>query len=81
MTNVTDSKMFSISQADYVILAIAPGLQQKIKHSPPLPALRNQLIQRMPMGSVIKIHLYYSKPWWRETGIGSVQLRWLFWSL
>ena len=65
----TSSAMVICTQADNVILAIPPGLQQKITHDPPLPAARNQLIQRAPMGCVIKIHVYYNKPWWKEAGM------------
>ncbi|CAL1274164.1 unnamed protein product [Larinioides sclopetarius] len=53
----------------YVILACPPAVQQKIHFTPQLPPIRNQLNQRMPMGSVIKVHLYYSTPFWREKGL------------
>ncbi|XP_012693030.2 amine oxidase [flavin-containing] isoform X2 [Clupea harengus] len=52
----------------YVILAIPPGLNLKIHFSPELPPLRNQLIHRVPMGSVIKCMVYYKKNFWREKG-------------
>ena len=51
-----------------MILATAPGMQMKIYHDPPLPPMRNQLIQRVPMGCVIKMHLYYEKAHWIESG-------------
>ncbi|XP_051877414.1 amine oxidase [flavin-containing]-like [Pristis pectinata] len=54
--------------ADYVISAIPPALTQQIHYSPPVPPLRNQLIQRVPMGSIIKCMVYYSRPFWREKG-------------
>ncbi|KAK3104051.1 hypothetical protein FSP39_024027, partial [Pinctada imbricata] len=57
----------------HVILAIPLPLQNRIVYDPPLPPLRNQLIQRIPMGSVIKTFVYYDKPFWREKGYcGSV---------
>jgi len=56
-------------EADYVILAIPPALQMKIHFQPSLPTLRNQMIQRVPMGSVIKIMIYYKKNFWREKGM------------
>ncbi|OWF56714.1 amine oxidase [flavin-containing]-like [Mizuhopecten yessoensis] len=55
-------------QASYVISAVPLPLQSKITFDPPLPTLRNQMIQRVPMGSVIKTFTYYSKPFWREQG-------------
>ncbi|KAF8784684.1 Amine oxidase [flavin-containing] [Argiope bruennichi] len=53
----------------YVILACPPGLQQKIHFTPQLPPMRNQLMQRMPMGSVLKFILYYRTPFWKEKGL------------
>nr|XP_042896241.1 amine oxidase [flavin-containing] [Parasteatoda tepidariorum] len=53
----------------YVILALPPVLQMKIHYTPELPSLRNQLIQRAPMGSVMKVVVYYSKPFWRSEGL------------
>jgi hypothetical protein len=34
-----------------------------------MPGWRNQLTQRMPMGSVIKVHAVYEEPFWREEGL------------
>ena len=59
-------------QAEYVILAIPPILQMKIHFNSPLPTMRNQLIQRLPMGSVIKVMIYYKKSFWREKGMCGV---------
>lgn len=58
-----DGKHF---RSKYVILALAPPMQQKIHYSPPLPPLRNQLNQRCPMGSVMKAIVYYETPFWRK---------------
>ncbi|KFM63667.1 Amine oxidase [flavin-containing] B, partial [Stegodyphus mimosarum] len=44
-------------------------LQMKIHFKPSLPPLRNQLMQRMPMGSVMKVILYYKTAFWRENGL------------
>ncbi|XP_027194254.1 amine oxidase [flavin-containing] B-like [Dermatophagoides pteronyssinus] len=51
-------------RARYIIMAIAPILQQKIHYQPSLPPMRNQLIQRAPMGSVLKCIVYYRKRFW-----------------
>ncbi|XP_067896769.1 amine oxidase [flavin-containing] isoform X1 [Heterodontus francisci] len=50
----------------YVISAIPPALSAKIHYEPPLPTLRNQLIQRVPMGCVIKCMVYYRENFWRK---------------
>ncbi|XP_022288515.2 amine oxidase [flavin-containing] B-like [Crassostrea virginica] len=55
-------------KAKRVIIAAPLPLQNKIVYEPPLPSLRNQLVQRIPMGSVIKTFLYYKTPFWREKG-------------
>ncbi|XP_067133451.1 amine oxidase [flavin-containing] B-like isoform X2 [Centruroides vittatus] len=54
--------------ANFVILAIPPILQMKIHYDPSLPAVRNQMIQRCPMGSVMKCILYYRTQFWRQKG-------------
>nr|UXK97412.1 monoamine oxidase [Haliotis discus hannai] len=55
--------------AKYVIIAAPLPIQNKIIYDPPLPSLRNQLLQRAPMGSVIKTFMYYSTPFWRRKGL------------
>ncbi|OCT91673.1 amine oxidase [flavin-containing] A [Xenopus laevis] len=56
-------------EAKYVISAIPPILTTKIHFEPELPAIRNQLIQRLPMGSVIKCMVYYKEAFWRKMDI------------
>ncbi|XP_028401719.1 amine oxidase [flavin-containing] B-like [Dendronephthya gigantea] len=56
----------------YVISAIPHALLRSISFSPPLSALKNQLIQKMPMGSVIKTITYYEDAWWRDQGFSGV---------
>ena len=51
-----------------VVVAIPPHLAGRIDYSPQLPAMRDQLTQRMPMGSVIKVNVIYDKPFWRDAG-------------
>lgn len=52
-----------------MISAIPPALGLKIHFNPPLPPMRNQLINRIPMGSVIKCIVYYKETFWRKKGI------------
>ncbi|XP_060626210.2 amine oxidase [flavin-containing] B [Anolis sagrei] len=53
-------------EAQYAICAIPPALTLKIHFNPPLPSMRNQLINRIPMGSVIKCIVYYKEAFWRK---------------
>lgn len=67
VVGVIDGREF---QADYVIMAIPLPIQLKVHYEPPLPSLRNQLIQRTPVGSAFKMNIYYAKPFWRQIGYG-----------
>ena len=51
-----------------VVVAVPPNLAGRIDYSPKLPALREQLTQRWPMGSVIKVQAIYERPFWRDAG-------------
>lgn len=55
--------------AQRVIVAIPPALADEIDYRPQLPALRAQLTQRFPMGSVIKCQALYERPFWRDEGL------------
>jgi monoamine oxidase len=50
------------------IVAIPPPLAGRIDYHPLLPALRDQLTQRTPMGSYAKVDVVYPRPFWREDG-------------
>jgi monoamine oxidase len=52
-----------------VIVAMAPALAGRIRYEPALPALRDQLTQRVPNGSIIKCEAVYDKPFWRDAGL------------
>jgi monoamine oxidase len=51
------------------VLALAPHLLAGIAFEPGLPALRHQLHQRMPPGTVIKCYAVYPAPFWRDAGL------------
>ncbi len=55
-------------EADLLVMAIPPTLLNRIGIEPPLSTLRQQMIQRFPMGSVIKCVAVYHEPFWREKG-------------
>ena len=52
-----------------VIVAIPPTLAGRIEYDPPLPAVRDQLTQRLPNGAVIKCFAVYDRPFWHEQGL------------
>jgi monoamine oxidase len=56
-------------RAGRVVVAIPPALCGRIAFDQPLPILRSQLHQRVPMGSVIKCLVAYSRPFWRNAGL------------
>lgn len=51
------------------IVALPPALAGRLRYRPALGGLRDQLTQRMPMGSVIKVHCIYDEPFWRAEGL------------
>jgi monoamine oxidase len=55
--------------ASRVIVAVPPPLAARIDYDPPLPPARDQLTQRLPMGSVIKCIACYKRPFWRDAGL------------
>ncbi len=55
--------------AEHVIVAIPPTLAARIVYDPPLPAFRDQLLQHLPAGSVIKCNVVYETPFWRDEGL------------
>jgi len=59
----------SVYKASFVISTIPPALLGRISFNPSLPALKNQAIQRIPMGSIIKTVTFYKRPFWREKGL------------
>jgi monoamine oxidase len=61
-------------RARYVIVTAPPPLASRILYAPPLPALRDGLTQRMPMGCVIKVHVAYARPFWRQQGLTGLVL-------
>ena len=51
------------------ILALAPTLAGRIAYDPPLPGYRDQLTQRMPLGTVAKCMAIYDEPFWRSESL------------
>jgi monoamine oxidase len=55
-------------RARYAILAVPPALAARIDYAPALPADRDQLTQRMPMGTTAKCIALYDRAFWRDEG-------------
>ncbi len=56
-------------KAKRVIVAVPPPLVLGIDWSPLLPPRRLQLMQHMPMGTLMKVDAVYAKPFWRDKGL------------
>jgi monoamine oxidase len=56
-------------RAKRAIVAVAPTLAGRIAYDPPLPGFRDQLTQRMPLGTVAKCMAIYDEPFWRQEGL------------
>ncbi len=61
-------------RAARVVVAIPPPLAGRLRYDPPLPAARDGLTQRLPMGSVIKCMAVYPEPFWRPAGLSGQAL-------
>jgi monoamine oxidase len=53
----------------HVIVAVPPVLAGRIDYQPGLPPIRTGLMQRMPMGSMMKVEAVYEQPFWRADGL------------
>jgi monoamine oxidase len=53
-----------------VIVAMPPPIAGRLIYEPQLSALRDQLTQKMGMGSLMKAEAVYDKPFWRTQDLG-----------
>lgn len=60
--------------AGRVIVALPPAMAARVRFTPPLPAARDLLHQRSPMGTAIKMMAVYARPFWRERGLSGMAL-------
>jgi monoamine oxidase len=58
-----------VVNAERAVVAVAPTLAARIAYDPPLPGFRDQLTQRMPLGTVAKCMAIYDEPFWRHEGL------------
>ncbi|WP_411077603.1 flavin monoamine oxidase family protein [Streptomyces sp. cmx-10-25] len=61
-----------VVSARRVVVALPPTLAGRLRYAPAMPALRDQLTQQVPMGSVIKVNVLYDRPFWREAGLSGL---------
>ncbi len=55
--------------ARQALLAVPPTLVNRIAFTPALPAGHQQMRQQQSFGLVIKLHITYETPFWREAGL------------
>jgi monoamine oxidase len=53
----------------HVVVTLPPTLAGRLEYAPALPSWRDQLTQRLPAGSVIKLYCIYDEPFWRADGL------------
>lgn len=58
-----------IVRGSHVIVTLPPTLAGRLDYAPALPSWRDQLTQRLPAGSVIKLYAVYPEPFWRADGL------------
>ena len=61
--------------AKHIVIAMPPAISARIIFDPALPAMRQQLNQHYPMGTVVKLLIRYESPFWRQenrSGFGTV---------
>jgi monoamine oxidase len=70
---VTVTSDAGVWTAALAVVTAAPSIAGRISYIPPMPPRRDAFTQRMPMGSVIKVHVAYETPFWRAKGLsGSI---------
>ncbi|MCH7910080.1 MAG: FAD-dependent oxidoreductase [Candidatus Hydrogenedentes bacterium] len=63
ITAITDKGEWT---AKRLVMTAPPSIAARIDYSPTLPYKRRGLMERMPMGAVIKCFVAYEKPFWRD---------------
>jgi monoamine oxidase len=61
-------------RARRAIVAIPPTLAGRIDYRPGMPPARDQLTQRLPQGTLMKVAAVYDKPFWRDDGLNGTAL-------
>ncbi|HEX3706939.1 MAG TPA: FAD-dependent oxidoreductase [Mycobacteriales bacterium] len=65
-SGVTVHSDAGVWKGKYVIVATPPQLAADITWTPLMPAIQDAMRRRMTLGTLMKIHAVYDRPWWRE---------------
>jgi monoamine oxidase len=65
-TGVTVHSDAGTWKGKYVVVAVPPQLAADIVWTPLMPAIQDAMRRRMTLGTLMKIHAVYDKPFWRE---------------
>jgi putrescine oxidase len=55
--------------ARHLVVAVPPTAVSRIRFEPPLPSAQREARQHQSFGQVIKLHITYSTPFWRDAGL------------
>jgi monoamine oxidase len=58
-----------VVEGSHALVTLPPTLAGRLTYDPPMPSWRDQLTQRLPAGSVIKLYAIYPEPFWRADGL------------
>ncbi len=64
-----ETRSGEVIEGSRVIVTLPPTLAGRLEYSPALPSWRDQLTQRLPAGSVVKLYCVYDEPFWRADGL------------
>ncbi|MBI3381139.1 MAG: FAD-dependent oxidoreductase [Aquabacterium sp.] len=58
-------------RAQHAVMAMSPWMASRLSYEPldGPTQYRMQMMQRVPMGSIWKVHCVYDKPFWRDAGL------------
>jgi putrescine oxidase len=62
-------KADQVYRSRQVVVAVPPTLVDRIRFTPALPPLQRQMRQHQSFGLVIKLHITYDRPFWRDLGL------------
>ncbi|WP_430789410.1 flavin monoamine oxidase family protein [Actinoplanes sp. G11-F43] len=52
-----------------IVMAVPPTLVSRVRYVPALPPVQAQMRQHISFGLVVKLHITYDTPFWRERGL------------
>lgn len=58
-----------VVEARHAVIAVPPTAVARIRFEPPLPSVQREARQHHSFGQVIKLHITYPTPFWRDLGL------------